>query len=244
MSVDHDRALEMFRALCPDSDTIQVLMVEGEPKSKARARFGKRGRVYTPKAQRAAEEALGWHFRAAFKRPLRRNVAVGCVFYRSSRQRIDVDNMLKHVMDAANTIVWHDDSQVTAQMGVVQLDPGHPRTVIMIGEHDSTMERAAHQIRQCEHCGDDFEPANHATKYCSRKCAARNTATRTLSSATCPTCRDGFQRKRAGQRYCSKGCASRGAGPKGDPSICRHCGAQTSRREYTRCMDCYRAGKR
>lgn len=241
---DTERATALFRAMCPESNRYHYVVVPGEPKSKCRPRFSRSGHAYSSAKQRRAESALGLRLLAAFKNePFPGNVAVGCIFFRPNRQRIDVDNLLKLVMDAATGICWKDDSQVTAQFGVIELDAEQPRTVIVMGEHVSTMDRTP--IRSCAHCGQDFTPNTARSKYCSRKCAGAASRGSNLTVACCPTCRREFQRKRAAQRYCSNPCkmaAIKGGGPKGDYPTCQHCGARVSRREYTRCRDCFRAG--
>lgn len=136
-----DRALDMFGFLAPESAFMHMVIVDGVPKSKARPRFREGGKVYASKEQLDSERALGWQLKAEFPEPLEGNLAVGCVFYRPTRHRIDVDNLLKHVMDSANKIVWHDDSQVTAQLGILELDEERPRTVIMVAAHESSMAR-------------------------------------------------------------------------------------------------------
>lgn len=147
---DLDRALAIFHVLCSDSDMMQYLVVEGLPVPKSRPRFRKNGSVYIDNKQIAAEEYLGYHLKMKFPNPLEGNLAVGCIFFRPTKQRVDVDNMLKHVMDSANKIVWHDDSQVTAQLGIIELDREHPRTVIIIGQHRSTMPRTGKTDLICE----------------------------------------------------------------------------------------------
>lgn len=79
--------------------------------------------------------------RNAVRRPFTGNVGLVCLFFRPDRQRIDVDNLLKHVCDAANGVLWVDDTQCTAIAGVIGLDRDDPRTVIAVGVHESTMIR-------------------------------------------------------------------------------------------------------
>jgi Holliday junction resolvase RusA-like endonuclease len=138
---DIDRITDLLRPLVPGTEFLHVLVVEGKPMSKARPRFRRDGKVFASDEQVAAEQALGWKMKEAFPEPLDGNLAVACVFYRPTQQRVDVDNMLKHTMDSANGVVWHDDSQVTAQLGVVEYDPVRPRTVLAVGRHESSMVR-------------------------------------------------------------------------------------------------------
>jgi len=117
------------------------VVVEGQPKAKQRARMGRRG-AYTPSATTNGQEVVGWALKQAVGHKMfPSNVYVKAVFYRSNRQRIDVDNLLKLVLDAATGICWVDDSQVTSVQGELELDAANPRTEIEIGVHESTMLR-------------------------------------------------------------------------------------------------------
>lgn len=142
MTAAGDRALgeRLMGLLAPGAPSSWGLTIPGEPPTKARPRFSN-GRVYKLEADQEAETATGWHLRKRFRRPLTGNVALGAIFFRPDRRRIDVDNMLKHLCDAANGIVWLDDSQVTALAGFAELDVEAPRTLIVIAPHVSTLER-------------------------------------------------------------------------------------------------------
>jgi hypothetical protein len=52
------RAGELLLAIGAENHSMQLIVIDGEPMSKARARFGKHKRVYTPAGVTAAEEAL------------------------------------------------------------------------------------------------------------------------------------------------------------------------------------------
>jgi Holliday junction resolvase RusA-like endonuclease len=84
------------------------------PVPKGRPRVG-HGRVYTPPRTAAAEEALGWVLRAAYKgAPTTAPCEVRLDFHVGSGQVPDLDNLVKLALDAANGIVWKDDRQVVA----------------------------------------------------------------------------------------------------------------------------------
>jgi Holliday junction resolvase RusA-like endonuclease len=144
----------------------------GEPHSKARPRFDTDGHAYKDPADADAEQATKWKLRQFFRRgPLTGNVALGCVFFRSSRQEIDADNMLKHVCDAGNGLLWVDDSQITAKYGGIELDRERPRTILVMAPHVSTMLRGTDYVLTCAGCGEKFQPARATQKCCSRDCA-------------------------------------------------------------------------
>jgi len=246
---DLDKARAMARVLMSDSDELRYLVIEGEPQSKMRPRFGKKT-AYKSKKQRENEEYLAWHFKKSFEQPYTENVAIGCIFYRSNKQRIDVDNLLKNVMDAATGIVWIDDCQVTAQMGILEYDKERPRTVVIIGKHKTTMTRNLDTKQICQACGKEFEVSSPywrgRRKFCSPECAAKAQAERRKGKAICLHCGKEFHRKTGGQKYCSKKCALEHLNQKRKhettrkQSYCRYCGKPVSRPEYTRCRDCWR----
>ena len=112
---------------------------------KARPRFMKSGRTYTPKRTSAAEQAIKNAYEGASIRkygkvvtaPLRTEVTVAVTFQTPApKQRPrwvpkvvwqlgempfttkpDVDNLLKTVLDGLNGVAWEDDSQVTELHG-------------------------------------------------------------------------------------------------------------------------------
>jgi hypothetical protein len=171
-----------------------------------------------------------------------------CRFYRSNMQRIDADNLLKHVCDSANGILWEDDSQVTLVLGEVMFDPNQPRTIILAGNHASTMLRGDDANRECEHCTVLFRPASgrgRTQRFCSVPCshAARVTV---LESRICRYCRSAFQPKTKKQVLCSRACRTeemrgenRGRG--GPKSRCTGCGKELSHRRGGLCRDCWQA---
>lgn len=209
---DIDRALSMVGFLCHDSDDMRYIVVDGDPVSKARPRFSGHGRVYTPTKQKAASDALGWRLRELFPDPWEGNIAVGCVFFRSTQQRVDADNMLKQVLDAANGICFRDDYQVTALAAFLELDRERPRSLIVFGHHQSTMDRSGvlGQLFTCAHCAREFRSYMRATGrppvYCSRECrgaaAKRTRVPHTVGAGICDMCgkrlsRPDYQRCRA-----------------------------------------------
>ncbi|MFJ6014532.1 RusA family crossover junction endodeoxyribonuclease [Streptomyces sp. NPDC092952] len=139
--MDQERARLLASVLAPGVSEYVVLLMEGDPASKARPRFGG-GRTYKTAADTAAETATGWALRRSFRQPWTGNVGLGCVFFRPNRQRIDTDNLVKHVCDAGNGIAWVDDAQITAEFGVVELDVEHPRTLIVVTRHVSSLDRS------------------------------------------------------------------------------------------------------
>lgn len=106
------------------------LEFEMDPVAKGRPRFTKSGHAYTPEKTRYAEAELRLLMSAIWVerklKPLQGplNLAVHFQFARPKSVSLkkrpyhivkpDLDNALKMVKDAANRILWRDDSQIVA----------------------------------------------------------------------------------------------------------------------------------
>lgn len=167
---ERHRAVGMLMAMGAVDLRFDVLVLAGDPMSKARSRFSRTGKSYTPASVKEAEAR--WQRRLAPIRPYMGNVAVSCIFVRADNQRIDVDNMVKLVMDACTAAkVWDDDSQVTALAAVEERDPWEPRTVLALAPHQSTMRRGSEHWPTCPVCEKQFNPAGRRRAvYCSQEC--------------------------------------------------------------------------
>ena len=92
-------------------------VVPGRPHGKRRPRLAVRGRkavVYTPRETREYEERVAWEAKAAGVRMIEGPVALRLWLYYRGRQRSDIDNAAKSVMDGLNGVAYADDSQVVA----------------------------------------------------------------------------------------------------------------------------------
>jgi Holliday junction resolvase RusA-like endonuclease len=218
---DVARMLTLLSPLCPNTDTLLVTTIEGPPKSKARPRLGKGGRFYSPST--VDEDALAERLWVIMEdEPFEGNVVLVAVFFRQNYQRIDTDNMLKLVLDAGTKAgLWIDDCQVTAVLGVVELDAARPRTLIGIAEHETTLNRQRPHAT-CQRCGRVF-PIDHWGRkqaLCSRDC--KGDAVRQ-------------EKSRPGQ----------GRGPKHQPAAtCIDCGRELTKRSFIRCRDCWKTARK
>ena len=86
--------------------------VPGRPVPKQRPRAGKNGNLYTPKATREYEKAVGWAARQVFSNPYDGPIELILKIYIMARAG-DLDNYIKSICDGLNGIAWQDDSQVT-----------------------------------------------------------------------------------------------------------------------------------
>lgn len=165
----------------------------GPPVSKSRARWSKKsGRFYTPGSTKTAEESVAWHFKSELcGEKFAGNVAVLAVFIRPNRQRIDADNLMKLVLDAGTKAgAWDDDSQVTTQGSVVELDADNPRTIVVCCSSESSLTRGDDAKAKCVVCGKLFFPGGvrrrEVAKWCSKEC-------RKLLPKPCRECGVGFE---------------------------------------------------
>lgn len=229
MSVADDRyrAMGMVLGIAPQ-ESVQCVVHEGNPASKSRARVVN-GHAFTPARTVAAQASLAQRLEGI---RFEGNVTVACVFHRASRQRIDVDNLLKLVLDAGTQAkVWTDDCQVTALLGVIELDPEHPRTVVAFGEHLSSMPRGDNARIPCRVCGKMFLASTENRAHCSAACRM------TLAEPVpCASCGVPFKRKNARSKYCSNPCRSMG---KRTDRPCAECGKQRARGDSTLCRECW-----
>lgn len=250
---DRDWAFALYAAFARGGgdEKMYYTQVEGEPWSKSRPKFSRRGafvKTYQPTDDRDAEARLRTALRHTAPAPFPGNVMLACRFYRSNWQRIDTDNLIKHVCDAANGVLWEDDSQVTLIVGEVLYDADYPRTVILAGNHGSSLLRGDDRKLVCAHCGEDYVPpsaTSRTRRFCSQACshAARTTA---LTPKPCPECGEEFKPATKTQKLCSRRCvAARLTGSskaRAKPrSTCEVCSKQLAHHRGGRCRDCWRA---
>lgn len=170
------------------------IVIPGEPRSKKRPQFGQ-GRAYTAAETKAHEEMVATALRQAFPEPLPGNVLVEAVFYRSTRHRIDIDNLLKAILDAANKICFIDDQQVTEVRARLELDRDNPRSVVRVGSTTSTLIRGGKAIAICRGCGGHYATDNAPDLpdgYCTVRCGRES-----RSLGLCAICKAPLQRRGA-----------------------------------------------
>ena len=172
---------------------------DGQPKPKGRPRLyyserQQRTRVHTPEQTEIAETALAWRWKLALKGDTHEgSLALAAIFYRATHQRIDVDNMLKLVLDAGTQArAWLDDCQIVTIIGRTEYDKADPRTEVALMPTVSTMDKAKIIERTCEECGAEFKLTSRARyhddpnvgRFCKRACARRWQAKQGISDET------------------------------------------------------------
>lgn len=251
MTADKDWAFSLYDLFARGGDDEQMFyaQIKGDPWSKSRPRFTRTGRTYKPRDDQEAEQRLRWNLKANNARPFKGNVMLVCRFYRSNFQRIDTDNLLKHVCDSANGILWADDSQVTLTIGEIQLDPDNPRTVILAGNHQSSLTRGDDAMIPCQQCDTMFTPAagrRGKQKFCTHRCAITSRGTNLEEPINCAHCQKPFRRTTSAQTMCSRDCRADSlrdkrkakAAPK---STCPQCGKELGHTRGGRCRECWRS---
>lgn len=214
-----------------DLAVIGRFTTDGEPVSKSRARFTKRGskaHAYTPEKTTQAEQLIGWKFRQAVpghKLDIDATYGVMALFFCGTRQRRDVDNMLKLILDGLNKVAWPDDEQVievSARKALTSRE--NARTEVIVYRVGDVQRFTL----QCEQCGRDFPTypsweKGTKKRYCSATCG--HDARREQKTQDCAHCGKSFVRAKVGteQPYCSKECGS--SGRRATVACCR-CGIE------------------
>lgn len=90
-------------------------VVTGTPRSKQSFRYTKDGRGYIPAVTKTWQDQVGWEAKIAMqgKSPHQGPVAVDLLFViPGTKQKIDLDNLSKNVLDGMKNVVYGDDNQV------------------------------------------------------------------------------------------------------------------------------------
>lgn len=125
-------------------DRVVVVVHDGPPRPKERPKFdGRTGRAITQGRTFAFERAIGFEVGAKVGgRPFLGEVAVAMVFVLPDRRIRDADNLVKAALDGATQgRAWVDDSQVTAQAALLELDVERPRTLMFIADRSPALGR-------------------------------------------------------------------------------------------------------
>lgn len=130
--------------------TSYTFEIPGEPVAKARPRFGKGKRVYTPTKSKDFEYLVANKAFEVIPSPLHGSVALNIDFELPRPKRLiwktkpmprcycdrrpDIDNLVKSVCDGLNTIAFKDDGQVAGLIATkfYHAGDGRPKTVITV----------------------------------------------------------------------------------------------------------------
>ncbi len=173
-------------------------------------------RTYTPEKTEDYETHLGWLLRRA--RVHRNDVddlGVRAIFYVKGRQRRDLDNLLKALLDAANGIVWRDDQQVVQIVSDLARNSDRPRIELVVYV-------VQHRARTCDTCDTVLTPTQvtHDQTFCSKGCY--DTSQRQGRNRSCSACGMTVHRRNikalAKEVFCSPECRT------ARRNNCRMCG--------------------
>ena len=129
-------------------------IIDGEPVAKGRPRFTRRGHTYTPKKTADYEKQIKQQLIEQGAEPFQKEtpLRVEVMFYKGHLKswtkkqafqaedgsllpvkRPDLDNYVKAILDGANEILWHDDSQIVDLLLYKRYDK-KPRVEIKVSE--------------------------------------------------------------------------------------------------------------
>jgi len=189
---------------------IVKISFRGDPASKQRPRVVDK-RAFTPKATKIAEKSIKLLLVLAYPKmePDEDHCfEVTIRFFCAYRQRKDLDNMTKLVLDACNGIVWVDDSQVTSLDLKVQRASDHPRTELSIIAVESDVPFI---ICPCGKKVRTYKSTEKTRRFCSRACSTKSQKNPNIP---CLGCGELFHPIEE-QRFCSQSCY--GKSIKGNP---------------------------
>lgn len=255
--MESEESLQTWPYPIPDENYLFGAMVRGDPIPSSRPRVTKSGVTYYPKRYGNYRDSLSFCLNSLFKPlpescfidpdipPERRRYGIRAIFYRKTKQRCDVDNLLKTIFDAGTGIIWKDDSLVDEVFGKIIRSSSDPRVEIIVYE-----TTAAVGDRICKQCGKDFFGFPARTRsFCSNECFLAAQAAKRVH-LKCKQCGKDFSVLRCIAKqhkvgFCSKPCslrywASQRVLNGSAQWKCVDCGAQVSRKEYRRCNCCER----
>lgn len=149
--------------------------IPGDPYTKSRARHARlgNGRVvtYTDKKTSEGMRLVASAYRAVrgAGEPSTGGFTVTLVFHVERRQRRDIDNYAKLVMDGLTGLAWVDDSQVTELHAKVIHQSAEPKTVVHLMPNGDLPDYTG---RKCEECSRDFRVRDSwsSRRFCANDC--------------------------------------------------------------------------
>ncbi len=228
-----------------NSDIVVSVVVPGNPVAAKRPRMTRKGWVYSPHVYEEYKELVASYIGLNRDKDSDSRFGVQALFYRSNRQRIDVDNLIKSTLDAATLAgIWKDDSQVQEIAARLYLASDEPRVEFIVYVLPDWSAKPT-----CSFCGREIKRwyPSYRKQFCSKKC--KNESKRV--TRTCEFCGQEFQVPQSTickRHFCSKSCAGKFHRRKQTEMIprahCLFCGGPVSRKEYVRCKSCFWEQKR
>jgi len=126
-------------------------VIDGNPVPKARPRVTQRG-TFTPQATKDWETFVGWSYRQASGPLFPGLVRIVMHFYyrRKRSERVDLDNLIKSMLDGLNKVAWNDDAQVRFLMADLMYVKEAPRVEMSIEEWKGQSASEAEAMRTAQ----------------------------------------------------------------------------------------------
>ncbi len=128
-------------------------------------------------------------------------------FYLGNKRKIDLDNLLKPVMDAGTHILWADDSQVAELSALKVLNDPNPRIEVTVYHVGDFID----YHHTCAYCGRDMAGLKELRrKYCTKYCADQ--AMQKGTTKVCEYCGNQFYigrrngKRKLARKYCNREC--------------------------------------
>lgn len=242
---------------------------QGNPIAHERVRVRRSGKSYIPSKTRNYKNSLAWYIKLKiqnidYKDNDKSIYGIQAIFYRGDRQRIDLDNLLKTILDSITLSgFWSDDSKVAEIAGRLEKIQANPRVNFMVYLYDSINHIETSQDytfqEKCSFCGGPMSLAKSKSypcrkgQFCSKECFYQSRKIK----LKCSYCGKDFeipksllyQKTKKGKVYkrsfCSRDCSinywrqlKRKKGKESDNWICSKCGSHVSRKEYKVCRGC------
>jgi len=187
-------------------------------------------RVYRKEDYLTYRNALGWLIKERLGGEWdthRYSFGVRARFFLSNRRKVDLDNLMKPIMDAGTRVVWADDSQVVEIYAIVLQGDPDPRVEVLI----YGVEDFVDYHHNCLFCGKELHGREGfgkglTKKFCSVQC--HNNAQRRGTKRVCEQCGKTFwsgrikgQARRVNKRFCSRACFDIWAKAHGDEMVKR-----------------------
>lgn len=128
----------------PEGQTICSSVIYGDPVAKERPRV-ERGHARTPEKTQAWEQVVG--LKVLLDHPGitacdSQLLGVRIAFYTKRGERRDLDNLIKSICDALNTIVWRDDVQIHEMHSQLIRGDANPRVELLVYTIDEPLALA------------------------------------------------------------------------------------------------------
>jgi crossover junction endodeoxyribonuclease RusA len=115
--------------------------VPGNPIPWERSR-SRGGQHFTAPRSRAHKDRILAFARQARVPKLLGPVMLSVTFYRKTKQRCDIDNLVKAVQDALNGVAYADDAQIVSLVAIKAFSSGDPRTEVELTDLAAALEAA------------------------------------------------------------------------------------------------------